>query len=51
MNKLMKNKMHEGISTQSNKCIKKQFHQPFNKDCPDTQYTVYVHKLITQWTG
>jgi hypothetical protein len=41
--------MHEGIEAQRNKRTKKQSHQPWNKNCSNTLYT--VHKLIAHWTG
>jgi hypothetical protein len=52
-NKSTDDQMHEGINAQRNKSIKKQSHQPFNKNCSNrlAQYTVYVHKLIAHWAG
>jgi hypothetical protein len=51
MNKLMDNQMHKGIKAQRNKRTEKQPHQPFNKNCSNTQYIMFVDKLVAHWTG
>jgi hypothetical protein len=41
---------HGRTDARRNKRTKKQSHQPLNKNHSNTEYNMYVHKLITHWT-